>query len=183
MRRSPKTRASRKPTTTPSDSPPRKKRPNYHKLCEEKRHDKFGKQRKSCPKCVVEMFNRCVKAGMSREQTLQAVLSVSKTYRCPFCIKDAIFSSSFGEHTLKLFRSCCKHRAPPPRPATTLPADELAVAAVAGDSEDGCSCDDAPVLDADGLDSSRSSDDAAVAADACFAAEASDAYLDGLADP
>jgi hypothetical protein len=51
IRRSPKTRASRKPTTTPSDSPPRKKRPNYHKLCEEKRHDKFGKQRNLSSRC------------------------------------------------------------------------------------------------------------------------------------
>jgi hypothetical protein len=48
---------------------------------------------------------------MSRGQTVRAVVSVSKTYRCPFCIKDAILSSSFGTHTLKLFRSCRKHRA------------------------------------------------------------------------
>ena len=181
---------------------------------------------------------------MSTEQTERAVVSVSKTYRCPFCIKDAIHSSSFGAHTLQLFRSCLKHRAnllqkacpcgspwahclpcrdagidpragsaycpdcrlrrgrssadrlcrcrqrltagpTLPRAVIAPPAAELAfaAAAAAADSDGAWSGDDASARDADGLDSSWSSDDTAVADDGRFAAEAADAYLDGLGDP
>ena len=194
-------------------------------------HASVGKQRQTCVKCVVETFGRCVKAGMPREHTWRAVVAVSKTYRCPFCIKDAIMSSSFGAHTLKLFRSCREHRAKllqkacpcgspwadclrckddgidpragsaycadcrlrhgrssdgrfcrcrqrlaaaqtPPRAAAAQPADELAAAAIAADSDGASSGDGACEQDADGLESSRSLDDTAATAAAAWFSEA-----------